>query len=123
MSDTSDGRTCEVALALDVIFGRWAASILWLLRHSATLRFTELRDSLPGISSKVLTQRLRQLETDGLIVRTYHAEVPPRVEYAATPLAETLEPVFTALNTWTAEHLDDVLHARQEADTKRSLAA
>ena len=107
--------TCEIAPTIDVIFGRWSAPILWHLRYGTSLRFTELRNSLPGVSPKVLTQRLRQLETDGLVTRTYHAEMPPRVEYAATPLAETLEPVFTALSAWSAQHLGEVLAARDAA--------
>ncbi len=112
MTPTVEGRICEIAPAVDVIFGRWSAPILWLLRSGTSMRFTELRDALRDISPKVLTQRLRQLEADGLVTRTYYAEMPPRVEYAATPLAHTLEPVFTALSTWSTQHLNDVLEAR-----------
>lgn len=103
--------SCVLSPAVDIVFGRWTGPILWTLRNGTTMRFTELQHAL-GISPKVLTQRLRQLETDGLITRTYYPEMPPRVEYSGTPLADTLEPVFQALNTWSAQHLGDVLTAR-----------
>ena len=77
------------------------------------MRFTELQRVLPGVTPKVLTQRLRQLENDGLVTRTYYAEMPPRVEYAGTPLADTLRPVFDALSAWSVQHLNDVVTARE----------
>ncbi|MEV6321317.1 helix-turn-helix domain-containing protein [Nocardia sp. NPDC051787] len=65
-------------------------------------------------------QRLRQLERDGLVSRTYHAEVPPRVEYEATPLAKTLTPVFSSIVQWSSEHLGEVLVARAAYDAGKS---
>jgi DNA-binding HxlR family transcriptional regulator len=77
------------------------------------------------ITPKVLAQRLRQLERDGLVTRTYYAEVPPRVEYESTPLALTLVPVFNELLRWSDAHLDEVHAARQAydgaLDTERTL--
>ena len=108
--------TCPLSPAVDVVFGRWTAPILWTLQGGRSVRFTDLQRTLTGVSPKVLTQRLRQLEVDGLVTRTYHAEMPPRVEYAGTPLADTLAPVFAALNAWSVEHLDDVLTARLHSD-------
>jgi DNA-binding HxlR family transcriptional regulator len=64
----------------------------------------------------VLTQRLRQLERDGFILRTYHPEVPPRVEYECTPLAVSLQPIFTRVVEWSDTHLDDVREARRQFD-------
>lgn len=106
---------CPLSPAVEVVFGRWTAPILWALQSGQSMRFGELVTHLSGVTPKVLTQRLRQLEIDGLVTRTYYAEMPPRVEYAGTPLADTLVPVFTALSEWSVNHLDDVLAARARA--------
>lgn len=111
----SESMSCPLSPAVDVVFGRWTAPILWTLQKGNRLRFTELQRALPGVSPKVLTQRLRQLEIDGLVTRSYYPEMPPRVEYTGTPLADTLAPVFTALSSWSVEHLTDVIAARRRA--------
>ncbi|MET8871286.1 helix-turn-helix domain-containing protein [Nocardia sp. NPDC004604] len=108
---------CPITPVIDLVFGRWSTQVLWVLTHDGRLRFTELQQRIPGLTPKVLTQRLRQLERDGLVARTYHAEVPPRVEYEATPLAVTLRPVFASIVDWSAEHLSEVLAARAAYDT------
>jgi DNA-binding HxlR family transcriptional regulator len=72
----------------------------------------ELERRLGSVTPKVLTQRLRQLERDGLLVRRYFAEVPPRVEYEITDLGRSLAPVFAALGEWSQEHLPEVDKAR-----------
>jgi DNA-binding HxlR family transcriptional regulator len=79
-------------------------------------RFNDLRDLVGGITAKVLTQRLRQLERDGLVSRTMHPEIPPRVEYEITDLGRSLAPVFAALVNWSADHLADVTQARGSYD-------
>jgi DNA-binding HxlR family transcriptional regulator len=107
--------SCVLSPAVDVVFGRWTAPILWALQGGRSMRFSELQTTLAGVSPKVLTQRLRQLEIDGLVTRTYYAEMPPRVEYTGTPLADTLKPVFLALGLWSVEHLGDVLAARSRS--------
>ncbi|WP_326799257.1 helix-turn-helix transcriptional regulator [Streptomyces sp. NBC_01808] len=96
----------------ELVFGRWTTTVLWTLNHHGRLRFSQLQALLPEITPKVLTQRLRQLEADGLVTRTYYAEMPPRVEYEATDLARTLGPVFKAMVEWSEEHMDQVLAAR-----------
>lgn len=83
------------------------------------LRFNELQGHVPGITPEVLTERLRQLERDGLIARTYHREIPPRVEYEMTALGQTLVPVFQTLIKWSDEHLDDVRAAQRDYDHER----
>ncbi|WP_280352480.1 winged helix-turn-helix transcriptional regulator, partial [Nocardia abscessus] len=103
---------CPITPVIDLVFGRWSTQVLWVLIHDGRLRFTELQQRIPGLTPKVLTQRLRQLERDGLVARTYHPEVPPRVEYEATPLAATLTPVFSSIVAWSGEHLGEVLAAR-----------
>ncbi|WP_280266633.1 winged helix-turn-helix transcriptional regulator [Nocardia wallacei] len=107
---------CPVSPVVDLFFGRWSTQVLWVLNHHGRMRFNELLQRIPGLTPKVLTQRLRQLERDGLVVRTYYPEVPPRVEYAATPLATTLRPLFNSLAEWSDEHLGEVLAARAAYD-------
>jgi DNA-binding HxlR family transcriptional regulator len=83
----------------------------WTLHERGILRFGELERML-GVTPKVLTQRLRQLERDGLVVRTHHPEIPPRVEYEISELGESLAAVFAALTQWSEQHLSEVQEAR-----------
>lgn len=103
---------CPIAPVVDLVFSRWTTPILWTLNEFGLQRFVELERLLGGITSKVLAQRLRQLERDGLVHRTYHPEVPPRVEYEITELGRSLAPVFSALTVWSEGHLDQVDVAR-----------
>lgn len=104
---------CPIAPVVDLVFSRWTTPILWTLHEHGTQRFVELERRLGTITPKVLTQRLRQLERDGLVVRRYHAEMPPRVEYEITALGASLAPVFAVLGEWSAEHLPRVEEARR----------
>lgn len=110
---------CPIGPVVDLVFGRWTAHVLWALTHHGRLRFNELQGRIPGITPKVLTERLRQLERDGFIVRTYHREMPPRVEYEVTPLGQTLVPVFQVLTAWSDEHLGEVRAAQLDYDRER----
>jgi DNA-binding HxlR family transcriptional regulator len=101
---------------VDIVFSRWTTPILWQLNARGRQRFNDLRDLVEGITAKVLTQRLRQLERDGLVSRTMHREIPPRVEYEITDLGRSLAPVFAALVTWSEGHLADVAQARNSYD-------
>ncbi|MGF0118309.1 winged helix-turn-helix transcriptional regulator [Promicromonospora sp. Marseille-Q5078] len=103
---------CRISPAVDLLFSRWTTPILWTLHRSGRVRFGQLERALGGITPKVLTERLRQLERDGLVLRHYHAEVPPRVEYEITDLGRSLSPVFAALADWTDQHLPAVEEAR-----------
>lgn len=107
---------CPISPVVDLLFSRWTTPIIWVLEHHGRLRFNELQRLLPTITPKVLTQRLRQLERDGLVVRTYHAEIPPRVEYEISDLSRTLVPVFRTLHGWSEEHLAEVAAAREAYD-------
>ncbi len=89
--------------ALGMISGKWTAEILYNL-NSGTLRFGELRKAIPSITQHMLTSRLRELESRGLVERTVFAEVPPRVEYALTSAARDLRPVFSELLRWAKDH-------------------
>ena len=104
-------RPCPIAPVVELVFSRWTTPILWLLHDAGSQRFVELERRL-GITPKVLTQRLRQMQRDGLVVRTYHPEVPPRVEYNISELGESLAPVFAALTQWSQQHLPAVERAR-----------
>lgn len=107
---------CPIAPVVDIVFSRWTTPILWALHESGRQRFVELERRIATITPKVLTQRLRQLERDGLIVRTYHAEVPPRVEYEISELGLSLAPLFAVLASWSADNLGKVEQARQAYD-------
>lgn len=98
-AETLDEHDCPVALAIDVIGGKWTIIILYHLRGK-TLRFGELKREIPKITQKMLTQQLRQLEANKLITRKIYAEVPPRVEYTPTELADKLNPALDLLCEW-----------------------
>jgi len=95
----STPQPCPTEATLAVIGGRWKVPILWHL-FGGTLRFGELSRALPTTTQKMLTQQLRELEADGLVLRKVYAEVPPRVEYSLTPLGKSLKPVLTSLGNW-----------------------
>jgi len=107
---------CPISPVVDLVFSRWTTPILWALDAFGRQRFVELQRSIGTITPKVLTQRLRQMERDGLVVRTYHAEIPPRVEYEISPLGASLAPVFAALAGWSEQHLAEVDDARAAFD-------
>ena len=109
-------RACPISTVVDLVFSRWTTPILWALNEYGVQRFVELERRLGTITSKVLTQRLRQLERDGLIRRQYHPEVPPRVEYEITDLGRSLAPVFAALGEWSEANLAAVEEARAAYD-------
>ncbi len=94
---------CPVATMLQLIGNKWQLLILRNLL-ARPWRFNELRKSLDGISQKVLTESLRSMESDGIIVRTVYAEVPPRVEYSLSELGETLRPILDAMQAWGMEY-------------------
>ncbi|CAO5162474.1 HxlR family transcriptional regulator [Frankia sp. AiPs1] len=110
-------QACPIAPVVDIVFSRWTTPILWTLNEFGRQRFVELSRRLTTITSKVLTQRLRQLERDGLIVRTYHPEVPPRVEYEISDLGRSLAPLFAGLTEWAEANLGKVEQARHDYDT------
>ncbi|MCP3822907.1 helix-turn-helix transcriptional regulator [Streptomyces sp. A3M-1-3] len=108
---------CQVRQILDRIADKWSLLVIALL-DSRTLRFTELRRKIDGISQRMLTVTLRQLERDGLVVRTVHPVVPPRVDYALTPLGRTLHETIQSLVTWTETHQAEVAAAREAHDAR-----
>ncbi|WP_435069400.1 winged helix-turn-helix transcriptional regulator [Amycolatopsis thermoflava] len=109
---------CPIAPVVDLVFSRWTTPILWTLNEHGRQRFVELSRRITTITPKVLTQRLRQLERDGLVMRTYHAEVPPRVEYEISDLGRSLAPLFATLAEW-SPNLEKVEQARAEYDAQQ----
>ena len=111
---------CPVSPVVDIVFSRWTTPVLWALHTYGRQRFVELERRIGTITPKVLTQRLRQLERDGLVVRTYHPEVPPRVEYEISELGLSLAPLFAHLTEWGTAHLGRVEEARRAYDADPS---
>ena len=108
---------CEVRQILDRIADKWSLLAIALL-EGRTLRFTELLRMIDGVSQRMLTVTLRQLERDGLVRRTVYAVVPPRVEYQLTPLGATLHQTIQALVTWTETHQAEIASARAAYDER-----
>jgi DNA-binding HxlR family transcriptional regulator len=97
---------CPIEELLVLIGGRWKPVILWwLIGSTRPLRFKNLRERMPRISQKVLTQQLRELERDGLIQREMFPEMPVRVEYALTSFGLRMRPVLRVLDSWARKHL------------------
>lgn len=96
---------CSVEATLSVIGGRWKPVIIFKLLQNDHLRFGKLKREIEGITQRMLTNQLRELETDQVVKRKVYAEVPPRVEYSLTPYGRTLEPVMIAMRDWGAEHI------------------
>ena len=113
-------KNCPTRHALDRIADKYTVLVIAFLQERPR-RFNALQRMITGISQKTLTQTLRSLERDGLITRTIYAEVPPRVEYALTPLGATLIEPLAALRNWAETHIDAVTAAQLAYDEKRSL--
>ncbi|MDX3526798.1 helix-turn-helix domain-containing protein [Streptomyces sp. ID05-39B] len=110
--------TCPSRTSLARIANKWTAMVVIAL-SADRMRFRDLRATVDGISAKVLTETLRDLERDGLVTRHMYAEVPPRVEYELTPLGRTLHAPLHALGLWAEEHMTEVLTARESYDARQ----
>ncbi|UJR85260.1 winged helix-turn-helix transcriptional regulator [Sandaracinus amylolyticus] len=104
---------CPGRSILDHVMSRWGV-LVFLALHDQTLRFSELRRVIGGVSEKMLAQTLRTLEEDGFVLRRDFAEVPPRVEYSLTPMGRRLAKHVAALGTWISENTAEVLAAREK---------
>ena len=110
-------KNCPSRQVLDRIGDAWSVLIVGSLKDGP-LRYTELAQRIPGVSPKMLTQTLRGLERDGLVTRTVHPVVPPRVDYALTELGRSLYGLVEGLEKWAEAHIDDVQAARQAYDAR-----
>lgn len=100
--DCSPGCSVEAAIAL--IDGKWKSVILFHLMER-TMRFNEIRRQIPNVTQRMLTNQLRELEEDGLIIRVVYAQVPPKVEYSLSDLGRSMAPVLMALKAWGDAHI------------------
>ena len=96
---------------LDRVGDKWSLLIVAVL-EDGPLRYTELQRDVPGISQRMLSLTLRQLQQDGLVTRTAYAEVPPRVEYTLTPLSRSLQEIVKQLIGWASDHHDEIRQNR-----------
>ncbi|WP_030160003.1 helix-turn-helix domain-containing protein [Glycomyces sp. NRRL B-16210] len=122
MSDDCDepqsdvqAEACPIVQIIDRVAGKWAVSIL-VAATRGPVRYTELERSIPGVSRRMLTLTLRNLERDGLLDRTVYATVPPKVEYSATESARELYGHLTGLLDWAERHRPDIIEARRAYD-------
>jgi DNA-binding HxlR family transcriptional regulator len=109
---------CGLAAARAVISGKWKPPILLALHTSGPSRFGQLRRELEGVTEKVLSQQLKEMEGHGLVVRTDHDEVPPRVEYALTPRGEQLLAALADLSAWGDEHFGHLVGPEQPSPSR-----
>ena len=113
---------CPAREILASIANKWTVLVLSVLTEDTT-RFNELRRRVQGVTQKVLTQTLRDLERLGLVSRKIYAEVPPRVEYSLTPLGHSLVKVIDDVKAWTETHAPDVMQAQQRFDRLQAAKA
>ncbi|MDY3015449.1 MAG: helix-turn-helix domain-containing protein [Evtepia sp.] len=99
--------TCEMEITLKMIGGKWKPLILDVLIRQGTQRFSQLMRQMTQLSQRTLTNQLRELEEDGLVLRTVYPEVPPRVEYAVTEKGLSLAPLLELMCQWGEAHMDD----------------
>lgn len=112
-----DEQACPLREVLDRVSGKWSVQVLVAAVHGP-IRFTELERSIEGVSRRMLTLTLRNLERDGLLQRTVYPTVPPKVEYSATPMARELHAHLGGLIDWADRHRADVAAARHAYDHK-----
>jgi DNA-binding HxlR family transcriptional regulator len=113
---------CEVRQILDRIADKWSLLTIALL-EDRTMRFTELQRAIDGISQRMLTVTLRQLERDGMVKRVVHPVVPPRVDYTLTPMGASLHETAKGIVSWTERHQADIARARDAYDAVNAEAA
>jgi DNA-binding HxlR family transcriptional regulator len=118
MSKDKGPYSCGLDAAVDVVGGKWKPMILWALHVGGTMRFGELRRDIggghsPGISEKVLSQQLRELEADGVVHREVYGEVPPRVEYSLTELGKALNTALLPLGEWGDLHMKKIISRKR----------
>jgi DNA-binding HxlR family transcriptional regulator len=98
---------------------KWTLAVVECLDVNGEMRFTRLQESVGGVSQKMLTKTLRQLERDGLVTRNVHASIPPRVDYKLTPLGESFSESICGVCSWAGENMQRVAQAREAFDGKK----
>jgi DNA-binding HxlR family transcriptional regulator len=115
--DAASKKEALVREILERVADKWTLLVIDALDGKSEVRFSRLRERIGGVSQKMLTKTLRQLERDGLVTRRVHAEVPPRVDYKLTPLGESLGQSVCSVWTWVEAHMQDVERSRRGYDT------
>jgi DNA-binding HxlR family transcriptional regulator len=110
---------CPTRFVLDRIADKWTVLLLGILARRP-MRFNAILREVDGLSQKMLSQVLKSLERDGLVIRTAYPTVPVSVEYAITPLGQTLTATLEKLRTWAVDNIETVLNAQREYDGKRT---
>lgn len=124
LKDTAQASNCTaMSDVLNRIGDKWSVMVVGILSRHGTIRFNELKRSINGVSQRMLTLTLRNLERDGLVTRTIYPEVPPRVEYGLTQLGKTLTGPINGLWDWSAEHHGAIIEARAVYDSRASAVA
>jgi DNA-binding HxlR family transcriptional regulator len=108
---------CPTRILLDQVADKWTVLVVGALVEK-TKRFGQLRREIGGVSQKMLTQTLRQLERDGVVSRKVYASVPPKVEYSLTELGRSLMSILATIKEWSETHIENVLKARDEYDAR-----
>jgi DNA-binding HxlR family transcriptional regulator len=101
--------TCTFEITIDLIGGKWKPLVIWYLGTKGTQRFNELKKLIPQITQKMLTQQLRELETDNLVMRKVYAQVPPKVEYSLTDLGESIMPILSMMCKWGDDYYKQII--------------
>lgn len=124
LQDTSQHANCTaMSDVLNRIGDKWSVMVVGMLGRNGTLRFNELKRLINGVSQRMLTLTLRNLERDGLVTRTIYPEVPPRVEYSLTELGKTLQGPIAGLWDWSAENHASIIDARSIYDARENAVA
>src|SRR5215217_7860542 len=124
LHDTSKSANCHaMSDVLNRIGDKWSVMVVGMLGRNGTLRFNELKRLINGVSQRMLTLTLRNLERDGLVTRTIYPEVPPRVEYGLTQLGKTLQGPISGLWDWSAENHTSIIDARAIYDARQTATA
>lgn len=124
LHDTSKSANCHaMSDVLNRIGDKWSVMVVGMIARHGTLRFNELKRLINGVSQRMLTLTLRNLERDGLVTRTIYPEVPPRVEYSLTELGKTLQGPIDALWNWSAENHASIIDARAIYDAREQAVA
>lgn len=103
MDNTPDH--CRVATTMEMIIGKWKIAIMLNLIHYGTMRFSQLQHVMPGVTQKVLTSQLRDLEQEGIVKRVVYPQVPPKVEYSMTEYGMSLQTILETMHEWGKAHI------------------
>ncbi|MCM2677097.1 winged helix-turn-helix transcriptional regulator [Alkalicoccobacillus plakortidis] len=110
--------TCKVDTALEILMGKWKHRILFELTNNEVMRFNELKRAIPGITQKMLTAQLRELEHHDIVIRRVYAQIPPKVEYSMTEYGNSLQPLLGAMHEWGSKHAQHLKELEAEEALK-----